>query len=451
MNDFINTPIEQYFGESMPESFKKIYRIQQHSQVKKWLWVIFILLLIMLWLPWTQNIRAKGSITTLLQEQRPQEINSIIAGKVIKWHIKEGDYVKEGDTLLQLGEVKIEYLDPELLNRTQEQLKAKQKSMANYNNKAYTSEVQMEALKQGLQFKLRSIENKLAQQYLKVISDSNDVAAANNEWQVYKRQQEAAIQMLDSGAISLTEFERRKVNYQNGMAKRISAENKFLQDKQEINNLLIEKNSAIQDYAEKISKAEGEKFSAISNVAGTEAEVAKLQNLYANYDVRNQLYFIRAPQSGQVVKAKKAGIGEMVKEGEMVVSIVPNRVQYAVEMFVEPMDLPLISIGQKVRFVFDGFPAIVFSGWPQNSYGTFGGIVAAIETNVSANGKFRVLVKEADPKKPWPKQLRLGGGASGIALLKDVKIYYELWRNINGFPPEYYQIKTPIKDAYESK
>jgi len=102
------------------------------------------------------------------------------------------------------------------------------------------------------------------------------------------------------------------------------------------------------------------------------------------------------------------------------------------------MDLPLISRGQKVRFVFDGFPAIVFSGWPNNSYGTFGGTITAIETSVSDNGKFRILVAEDPNEKKWPLNLRMGGGANGIALLKDVPIYYELWRNINGFPPEYY-------------
>lgn len=92
----------------------------------------------------------------------------------------------------------------------------------------------------------------------------------------------------------------------------------------------------------------------------------------------------------------------MLKEGEMIVQIVPDQVQYAVEMYVEPMDLPLVAIGQKVRFVFDGFPAIVFSGWPQSSYGTFGGKVAAVETEVSKNGKFRVLVTEDSNENPGP-------------------------------------------------
>jgi hypothetical protein len=126
----------------------------------------------------------------------------------------------------------------------------------------------------------------------------------------------------------------------------------------------------------------------------------------------------------------------------MIVEIVPKDIKYAVELFVEPMDLPLISKGQKVRFIFDGFPAIVFSGWPNSSYGTFGGVITVIENGISENGKFRVLVSEDSTDNPWPKQLKFGGGANGIALLKDVSIGYELWRNINGFPPEYYQAQV---------
>jgi hypothetical protein len=164
-----------------------------------------------------------------------------------------------------------------------------------------------------------------------------------------------------------------------------------------------------------------------------------LQNEYSNYSIRNGLYYVTAPQSGQITKAKKAGIGEIVKEGEMLVEIVPDNFQYAVELFIRPVDLPLVAKGQKVRFLFDGFPAIVFSGWPNTSYGTFGGKIAAVENSVSTNGKFRVLVAEDPDDKPWPYQLKMGTGANGIALLKNVPVWYELWRNINGFPPDYYK------------
>ena len=95
-----------------------------------------------------------------------------------------------------------------------------------------------------------------------------------------------------------------------------------------------------------------------------------------------------------------------------------------------------------MQFWFDGFPAIVFSGWPNASYGTFAGKVFAVEKSVSPNGKFRVLVAEDPKEKPWPKQLRIGSGAKAMALLKDVPIWYEIWRNINGFPPDYYNPTT---------
>lgn len=439
MENYLLDNIEEKVAHTQLQSYKNLYLINKGSAVKKWLYGILITLVVVAFLPWTQNIRAKGAVTTLRQEQRPQELNTIIAGKVIKWHVKEGDFVKAGDTILQLGEVKVEYFDPQLLERTKQQIEAKQMANQGYASKAQTAAVQIDALTEGKKLKLAQLDNKIKQQYLKLQSDSMDLAAVNNEYSVSKRQIDAAKLMLDSGVISLTDYERRKVSFQNSQAKRIGSESKFLQSKQELNNLFIEKNSTIQEYTDKISKAEGERFSSLSNIASGEADVSKLQNSYSNYDIRNQLYYIRAPQSGQITKAKKAGLGEMLKEGEMIVEIVPTNVQHAIELFVSPMDVPLISKGQKVRFIFDGFPAIVFSGWPNSSYGTFGGVVTAIETSVSTNGKFRILVTEDPNDKPWPKQLSIGGGANGIALLKDVGIWYELWRNINGFPPEYYQ------------
>jgi multidrug resistance efflux pump len=222
------------------------------------------------------------------------------------------------------------------------------------------------------------------------------------------------------------------------LAKKVSAENKLANERQEQTILEIEQNSIRQSYAEKIAKTQGDQLQALSEAAGGEAETAKLQNLYASYSIRNDMYFILAPQDGQVINARKAGIGEIVKEGERILDIVPDQMQKAVELFISPVDLPLVNLGQSVRFWFDGFPAIVFSGWPQASYGTFGGIIAAVERNVNEDGKFRILVAEDPKEKPWPVQLRMGAGAQGMALLKDVPIWYELWRNINGFPPDYY-------------
>jgi multidrug efflux pump subunit AcrA (membrane-fusion protein) len=442
MKTYLNTSIENIDVKSDVKSFSEIYHVNKKSSLRKWFLGIIIVSVIILLLPWTQNIRSNGNITTLRQEDRPQEVNTVIPGKVVKWFVKEGDFVNKGDTLLQLGEVKVEYFDPILLQRTQRQIDAKNQSIAAYEGKASTSITQTEVLRNAMELKLNSIDNKIGQQRLKITSDSADLAAANNALNAYARQIAAAKVMLDSGVISLTEFEKRRVTYQDAIAKTTSNGNKLNQSKQELLNLKIERNGSVQEYLDKIAKAEGDRFGSVSAAASTEAEVLKLENTLANYDARQQLFFITAPQSGQITKAMKAGIGEMLKEGEMIVEIVPQNTKLAVEMFVSPLDLPLINKGQKVRFVFDGFPAIVFSGWPQTSYGTYSGVITAVETSVSANGMFRVLVAEDKEDRPWPKNLRLGGGSKGIALLKDVPIVYEFWRNINGFPPEFYVPET---------
>ncbi|MEX0636424.1 MAG: HlyD family efflux transporter periplasmic adaptor subunit, partial [Ferruginibacter sp.] len=360
-------------------------------------------------------------------------------------YVNEGDFVKTGDTILQLSEIKDEYLDPQLITRTQEQLTAKEQTIDYYKNKVDATGTQIDAMAQALVLKINQLDNQLVQLGLRFNSAENDLIAAENDFTIaYKQYQRQKI-MFDSGLVALPQLEQRNLTYQNSAAKRISAQNNLVNIKQEISNTKIEMNALRQEYAEKISKARGEQFQSLSEITTGAGEVAKLQNQFSNYSIRNGLYTITAPQSGQINQAKKAGIGEIVKEGEMLVQIVPDKIEYAIEIFVRPVDLPLIKKGQKVRFMFDGFPAIVFSGWPEGSFGTFGGIVVAVETSVSPNGNFRVLVVEDPKDQPWPKQLSMGTGALGMALLKNVPIWYELWRNVNGFPPDYYDLKEPLE------
>jgi hypothetical protein len=56
------------------------------------------------------------------------------------------------------------------------------------------------------------------------------------------------------------------------------------------------------------------------------------------------------------------------------------------------MDVPLIQEGREVRLQFEGWPALVFSGWPSTSVGTFGGTVKVIDRVDSKGGEYRMLV-----------------------------------------------------------
>jgi multidrug efflux pump subunit AcrA (membrane-fusion protein) len=431
------------------KSFKEIYPLGKGTEIRPWLIGFGILLLGIIFLPWTQNIRSKGQITSLFQEQRPQKIYSPIAGKIAKWKVKEGDFVKKGDTLVKISEIKAEYLDPKLINRTQEQLDAKKNSMAYYEQKVAATASQIENLKTSKRLKREQLTNKVSQINQKLIGEKAELEANINEYNLVKDQFDRNQKMYKEGLISQTQYQQRNVALQNSLAKKTITENKVNQTLQEIINAKIELRGVDQEYDEKINKAESDRFQNLGQIEITRGDVAKLENQVVNYTIRNGMYLLIAPQDGQIIEAKKAGIEEIIKEGEELLTIVPNRNNYAIEMFVRPVDLPLIAIGQNVRFIFDGYPAIIFAGgWPDQSFGTFSGKVLAIESTINANGYFRVIVKEETSEKKWPEQIKIGTGVQGITLLNDVPLWYEIWRNINGFPADFYKgnKKSETKD-----
>lgn len=429
------------------KSFAHIYRQGKSTEIKPWLTGFLILLAAILFLPWTQNIRSKGNVTSLFQEQRPQKIYSPIAGKISHWWVKEGDFVKKGDTLAKITEIKEDYLDPNLVPRTQEQLNAKKGYLEFYTQKVQANEAQIANLKSSKKIKLEQLTNKITQLNQKLVGEKAELDAAANEASLIKDQFERNRKMFQEGLISQTQFQQRNAAAQNALAKKTIAENKINQTQQDLRNAAIEQGAIEQEYNEKINKAESERFQSLSQIESGKGEVAKLENQVTNYTIRNGMYYIMATQDGQVIRAQKAGIGEIIKDGEELLTVVPTGNKYAVEMFVRPVDLPLLSPGQSVRFIFDGFPAIIFAGgWPNQSFGTFAGKILAVENTINDNGLFRVIVVEDPASKKWPSQIKMGAGAQGIALLNDVPLWYELWRNINGFPADFYQVKKDKKN-----
>ncbi|CDS91448.1 Biotin/lipoyl attachment domain-containing protein [Sphingobacterium sp. PM2-P1-29] len=426
-------------------SFDNIYHIQQQSNVKRWFVILALICLVILFLPWTQNIKVKGTVTTLYQDQRPQQLHSPIPGKIIKWYVKNGDFVQKGDTILQLSEVKEDYMDTLLVQRTEQQVNAKKGVRDYYEAKVGTTADQLKALASGRELKLAQLKVKVSQLNNKRQAEEAELLAMTNELRLSEDQFNRQKKMYDEGLVSLTQFQQRNIAYQNVLAKKTAIDQKLAQTRQEIVAVEIEQNATIQDYTEKLSKTEGDRLTSMGQIEGSTGEIAKLENQVANYKARQGLYYVVASQHGQIVQLNKGGIGEILKETESIGTIVPSEVNYAVEIFVKPVDLPLLKVGQRVMCVFDGFPAIVFSGWPTTSYGTFAGQVIAVESNINASGLFRALVVEAKGQKPWPPQIKVGAGVQGIAILNDVPIWYELWRNINGFPPDYYTVKNEQK------
>lgn len=429
----------------------KIFHKKHNKRFNQFLIVFSIILLIVLFLPWTQNVTGEGFVTTLTPDQRPQTIQSPIPGRIEKWYVREGDFVKKGDTILHISEIKNEYFDPNLVSRTGQQIRAKEMAVSSYQEKVKALQVQITALNRARDLKLQQAQNKLLQSNLKVKSDSIDLKAAKTNGTIAQRQYDRVVQLQSEGLKAVTDVEEKRLKQQEAQAKYISQENKLLASKNDVLNAQVEITRVRAEYTDKIAKARSEMFTAQSSQFDSEAQVTKLQNEFTNYEMRNSLYYIRAPQDGFINRAIQGGIGETFKEGDRLVAIMPKNIDLAVETFVDPLDLPLIHLGEKVRVQFDGWPVIIFSGWPNVSYGTYGGVVVAIETFISDNGKYRVLLAQDPDDHDWPKELRAGSGADTIALLDDVPIWFELWRQLNGFPPNYYQPQNKMAEAQKKK
>lgn len=401
----------------------------------KWLVGLSITVLIALFLPWQQNIRGGGEVTALAPSNRPQNVQSIIGGRIERWNVAEGQFVNRGDTILIVSEIYDKYFDPNLLMRLQQQIDAKKGSIEAKEAKASALRRQIEIFRNGLQIKLSQARNKVEQSILKVTSDSVELEAEKVNFEIAERQFDRQQVLYDQGLKSLTELETRRLKFQETSAKLVSATNKLAVSRNELINAQIELNSIEVDYQDKIAKAQSDLAATQSEIFSTGGELAKLDNEYANIVVRTSQYHIVAPQTGYVVKAIQTGIGETVKPGETVVTIMPQSDDVAVAMYVKPMDVPLLAKGRKVRLEFDGWPALQFSGWPSVAVGTFGGQIEVIDYVNSVNGMYRILVVPDNEAESWPPQLRVGSGVNGWAMLDEVPLWYEIWRQFNGFPP----------------
>ncbi len=442
LNEFKNRSLYTVQLVNTPKKFKTI---------RNWLLGVFLLVFLSLFLPWQQNINGKGKVTPFAPEDRPQNVPSIIGGRIEKWKVVEGQFVKKGDTLVIISEVKEKFFDPELLVRTQNQIVNKEDGLKAKNRKIIALEKQINALKNSVAIKLKMAKNKVLQAQFTVKAEKGNFDAAKTNEELSRNQFERLNELYKKGLASLTEIQNRTNKMQEAKSKAIESENKYDKAENELINARIDLNFIEAEYLDKISKAESILEETAGELFESQAELIKLRIEYSNLLLRSGFYAIKAPQDGYLVQVLKAGIGETIKENENLATIVPANTKTAVEMTVRALDMPLLFKGCKVRIQFDGWPALVFSGWPSGSVGTFGGVVQAIDRNADEKGNFRILVVQDPNDVPWPELIRAGGGVYGWAMLNRVPVWYELWRQFNAFPPDFMDEANQMKKDADTK
>ena len=416
-------------------------------------WVLGLLLVSagLLFLPWVQNFRAPGIVTAFDPASRPQQVQAIVPGSIAAWYVFEGDSVRRGDTIARLAEVKPEYLDPALVERTAVSAEAKSESAENYLVKAAALADAVAAARQERTLKLEQAENKLTQSRLYVETLDADLAQQRVQVEIAVNQEQRIDSLYARGLKSLTELQQKRLKTQEARAKLTEVRNKLEQARTDVEQARLALANVGPEYDGKVAKLVSDRQSALTSYYEAVGEVAKLESERDSYEIRRGYTVVTSPQDGTVARILKPGLGETVKEGEALATILPRTFIPAVEMYVDPFNLPLVRLGEEVRFLFDGWPAIVFAGWPGLSYGTFVGEIVAVDNVINDAGQYRVLVTPDAEHKDWPELLRPGSGAEGVVLLNRVPVWYELWRQLNAFPPNFYEPSGKTEDDKGAK
>lgn len=312
---------------------------------QKILWITSICLLVITVFfsitPWQQFALGNGKVIAFSPTLRQHTINSPLTGRIKKWYVDEGAWVKSGDPLVDLQNNDPDYLD------------------------------QLKRAREGI---LQRIQ--------------------------------AAQQAMAAGNANL---KRQRSLYQQG-----------INSKRQYELAQIES-----------AKYQNELMQAKIDLINSDVSIAR-QNTQS----------VKAHSSGVIFKRLSGQESVIVKEGDVLAQIIPVTKSRAVELWVDGNDIPFVRVNQKARLQFEGWPAVQFRGWPQIAVGTFGGVVSFIDPVDNGQGSFRVVIK---PNEPWPDNayLRQGVRVHGWIQLGTVPLWYELWRQFNGFPPEF--LMEPVK------
>lgn len=376
--------------------------------------LLLVSLLLLAFVPWQQSILGHGRVIAFTPVERQQTIAAPVDGRVVRWHVVEGSLVKTGDLIVEVSDN-----DPAVLDRLQSELSAARERAQSLADRITGIEVSRDSALSAADARVSMAgERTRAAGGALEASEATRLAAQLN----HTRQQ----QLHERGLASTRNLEVARMEHDRASAEveRARAALNAARDEQEAT--LSDRRKTEADYRALLEDARAARAVALGAILPIETRLA-----------RQTTQEIRAPRDGVILRMLAQPGSELLKTGEPLAILVPESTQTVVELWVNGNDMPLLHAGDKVRLQFEGWPAIQFVGWPSVAVGTFGGSLSLVDATDDGNGRFRILVAP-DPEDPeWPpsQYLRQGVRANGWVLLKQVRLWFELWRQFNGFPP----------------
>ena len=427
------------------------------SRMLRWAWFAFIIFImfsaVLLFVPWTQTVTVQGKLSAYSAVERPQEVHAHINGSLKRWFVHEGDTVKKGDLLLQLGDVNPKFMAPDLLKRLDESREAlKQKRQAALDH--------VVILDKRIEEMTSLAEAASSSAVARVSEAENKTLSTEQKKAVAKIAKETALLNLQRSKVLEAEglISKRELELVIQTATQAEANLKGteadLSETQEARTALGHKRNKIDaELVQKLLDLKSKRAAVIGEAAKVSKELADLALTRSNALQRKIASKIIAPVDGTVVRLTTIGLGEIVHPADLLFTIVPKVSSPAIEMWANAIDAPLLKPGRSVRILFQGVPAIPLAAWPELMAGTYDGRIQVVDQSASANGQFRFWVAPETHRRQWPPQLQVRQGTQvmGWVILNRVPLWYEMWRRFNLFPPDYNSGNITFKDVFLPK
>jgi multidrug resistance efflux pump len=396
-------------------------------------WVAVCLVFViggLLWLPWQQSAQGAGRVIAFSPLERPQPILAPTKGIIVDVPVDlvEGTRVAKGTRLLTIQPTAADM--EQQLERQAEDLRQKL-GATEQMVKVYTANI--EGYEAARDFAVQAADEAVAAAEAKLRGKREEVASYEAKELQAKRNFERQSELYRQGIKPLKEIEKLEQELQSAQADLKAVKEAVKSAQSDLENKKAERDQKRSEAQTKVESARGILQKSIGDAATIRKDMRDVELKQATL---SRMY-VSAPRDGVVHRLPLVEGGQTVKEGDYLLTIVPETSELAVEMTVVGNDLPLVRVGNHVRLQFEGWPSLQFSGWPQVAVGTFGGEVAVVDPTDDGSGVFRVLIKPDPTDRPWPdeKYLRQGLRANGWIMLGTVPVGYEIWRRINGFPP----------------
>ena len=410
--------------------------------------LLLLFLLIIMFVPWTQTITVTGQLSAYTPYERPQDIEAQITGRIKKWHVNEGDEVKEGELILELEDYDPNFMSPDLLAFLDQRKQALEQTRIAALVRVKQLDKRIPEMRNLVKAAVPSADARVVEAGNKVREAHQKVEAARIAAVTAALNLERHQQLLKRGLVSQREVELAIQGDIASQADLEGARENLQAAEQAMKSLGFGRDQVSAEVLQRLLDAEAARDASVAEAAKAADQLAEVSLRLSNAEQRRLAGKIVAPIDGTVVKMAKVGVGETVRQGDRLVRLSPTSMDKAIEMTADGLDAPLLNIGRKVKILFYGIPAIPLPAWPELMAGTYDGVIKVIDQVDDGKGNYRFWVVPARDDRTWPEQshVRQGTKAMGWVMLNRVPLWYELWRRFNLFPPDYEERSHTIFD-----